>query len=70
MDLEEQIFRQKVLGRSLKQWILLYTLRIVLNFVVLALLGGSISLIYFATAQRVKCQEGEEHMKHNSKVSL
>ncbi|KAK3533065.1 hypothetical protein QTP70_006585 [Hemibagrus guttatus] len=49
MDLDEQKFRQKVSGRSLKQWILLYTLRVVLNFVVLVLLGGSISLIYFAT---------------------
>ncbi|MCJ8737478.1 hypothetical protein PDJAM_G00024440 [Pangasius djambal] len=49
MDLEEQKFRQKVSGRSLKQWILLYTLRIVLNFVVLVLLSGSIYLIYIAT---------------------
>ncbi|KAK2869432.1 hypothetical protein Q7C36_001303 [Tachysurus vachellii] len=49
MDLEEQMFRQKVLGRSLKQWILLYTLRIVLNFVVLVLLGGSIFLIHYTT---------------------
>ncbi|XP_058256179.1 transmembrane channel-like protein 7 [Hemibagrus wyckioides] len=49
MDLEEQKFRQKVSGRSLKQWIVLYILRVVLNFVVLVLLGGSIFLIYYAT---------------------
>ncbi|TSL68213.1 Transmembrane channel-like protein 7 [Bagarius yarrelli] len=49
MDLEEQMFHQKVSKRSLKQKILLYTLRIVLNFVVLCILGGSICLIYFAT---------------------
>lgn len=52
MDLEEQKFRQKVLGRSLKQWILLYALRIVLNLVVLLLMSGSIYLIYFATNEK------------------
>ncbi|XP_060797000.1 transmembrane channel-like protein 7 isoform X2 [Neoarius graeffei] len=56
MDLQEQMFRQKVLGRSLKQWILLYILRIVLNFVVLVLLVSSIYLIYFATTEMRNCQ--------------
>ncbi|KAI5101293.1 transmembrane channel-like protein 7 [Silurus meridionalis] len=55
MDLEEQKFRQKVLGRSLKQWILLYVLRIVLNIVVLLILGGSIYLIYSATTINPEC---------------
>lgn len=53
MDLEEQKFRQKVLGRSLKQWILLYVLRIALNFMVLILMGGSICLIWLVTTKLV-----------------
>ncbi|KAM9460589.1 transmembrane channel-like protein 7 [Clarias gariepinus] len=51
MDLEEQRFRQKVLGRSLKQWVLLHILRVILNFVVLVLLGSSFYLIYFSTTE-------------------
>lgn len=51
MDLEEQKFRQKVLGRSLKQWILLYVLRIALNFIVLILMGGSFYLILLVSTK-------------------
>ncbi|KAB5558928.1 hypothetical protein PHYPO_G00022860 [Pangasianodon hypophthalmus] len=65
MDLEEQKFRQKVSGRSLKQWILLYTLRIVLNFVVLVLLSSSIYLIYFATSESEDSKRSNLHWTLN-----
>ncbi|KAK1798489.1 hypothetical protein P4O66_006793, partial [Electrophorus voltai] len=48
MDLEEQRFRQKVSERSMKQWACLYFLRGILNFVVVVLLCGSFTLIYYA----------------------
>ncbi|XP_051957638.1 transmembrane channel-like protein 7 [Xyrauchen texanus] len=50
MDFEEQMFRERVQQRSLRQWVLLVLLRVVLNFLVLILLGGSFFLIYFAIA--------------------
>ncbi|XP_043108831.1 transmembrane channel-like protein 7 [Puntigrus tetrazona] len=48
MDLEEQTFKQKVQERSLRRWIELISLRILLNFIVLVFLGGSFTLICFA----------------------
>ncbi|XP_073682257.1 transmembrane channel-like protein 7 [Garra rufa] len=48
MDLEEQTFQQRVQQRSLKNWVELIFLRVLLNFVVLVLLGSSFSLIYYA----------------------
>lgn len=66
MDLEEQKFRQKVLGRSLKQWILLYVLRIALNFMVLILMGGSIYLIWFATTKLVNPEVRDEAYDSNN----
>ncbi|XP_027019025.2 transmembrane channel-like protein 7 isoform X2 [Tachysurus fulvidraco] len=72
MDLEEQLFRKKVLGRSLKQWILLYTLRIVLNFVVLVLLGGSIYLIHYTTLEsnsnNTEIVTGKRHASQKAKA--
>ncbi|KAF5905158.1 transmembrane channel-like protein 7 [Clarias magur] len=61
MDLEEQRFRQKVLSRSLKQRVLLHTLRVILNFVVLVLLGSSFYLIYFATTELEKYMTKKLH---------
>ncbi len=48
MDLEEQTFRQRVQQRSLRHWVELIFLRILLNFLVLVFLGSSFVLIYFA----------------------
>lgn len=57
MDLEEQTFQQRVQQRSLKHWVQLIFLRILLNFLVLVLLGSSFVLIYFAIQRsRVKCE--------------
>ncbi|XP_022525629.2 transmembrane channel-like protein 7 isoform X1 [Astyanax mexicanus] len=49
MDLEEQRFRLRVSQRTLKQKVVLFFLRLILNISVLALLGGSFALIYYAT---------------------
>lgn len=65
MDLEEQKFRQKVLGRSLKQWILLYVLRIALNFVVLILTGSSFYLIYHTTTESANQKIDQLHWTLN-----
>ncbi|XP_072516506.1 transmembrane channel-like protein 7 [Salminus brasiliensis] len=54
MDLEEQKFRLRVSQRTLKQWVLLYFLRVVLNLLVLLFLGGSFILIYYATIESQK----------------
>ncbi|KAF4107807.1 transmembrane channel-like protein 7 [Onychostoma macrolepis] len=48
MDLEEQTFQQRVQQRSLRHWVELIFLRILLNFLVLVFLGSSFALIYFA----------------------
>uniref|UniRef100_A0A672KGA6 Transmembrane channel-like protein n=1 Tax=Sinocyclocheilus grahami TaxID=75366 RepID=A0A672KGA6_SINGR len=48
MDLEEQTFQQRVQQRSLRHWVQLIFLRILLNVLVLVLLGSSFILIYFA----------------------
>ncbi|KTF80166.1 hypothetical protein cypCar_00031419 [Cyprinus carpio] len=56
MDLEEQTFQQRVQQRSLKHWVQLIFLRILLNFLVLVLLGSSFALIYFAIQQKTKCE--------------
>uniref|UniRef100_A0A8B9JHH3 Transmembrane channel-like protein n=1 Tax=Astyanax mexicanus TaxID=7994 RepID=A0A8B9JHH3_ASTMX len=51
MDLEEQRFRLRVSQRTLKQKVVLFFLRLILNISVLALLGGSFALIYYATIE-------------------
>ncbi|XP_051966802.1 transmembrane channel-like protein 8 isoform X2 [Xyrauchen texanus] len=48
MDLDEQMFHERVQQRSLRQWVLLIFLRVVLNFLVLILLGSSFTLIHYA----------------------
>uniref|UniRef100_A0A8C2J9U6 Transmembrane channel-like protein n=1 Tax=Cyprinus carpio TaxID=7962 RepID=A0A8C2J9U6_CYPCA len=48
MDLEEQTFQQRVQQRTLKHWVQLIFLRVLLNFLVLVLLGSAFILIYFA----------------------
>uniref|UniRef100_A0A671MDB2 Transmembrane channel-like protein n=1 Tax=Sinocyclocheilus anshuiensis TaxID=1608454 RepID=A0A671MDB2_9TELE len=48
MDLEEQTFQQRVQQRSLRHWVQLIFLRILLNVLVLVLLGSSFILIHFA----------------------
>lgn len=47
--LEEQSFSLRAAQRTLRQKVLLYLLRVILNMLVLALLGGAFYLIYFAT---------------------
>ncbi|XP_051532164.1 transmembrane channel-like protein 7 isoform X2 [Myxocyprinus asiaticus] len=54
MDLEEQMFNERVQQRSLRQWVQLVFLRVVLNFLVLILLGSSFILIYYAINQSQK----------------
>ncbi|KAL2089845.1 hypothetical protein ACEWY4_014533 [Coilia grayii] len=49
MDLEDHVFHRRVSQRTLRQWISLYVLRILLNVLVLALLGGSFYMIFVAT---------------------
>ncbi|KAM6972533.1 transmembrane channel-like protein 7 [Aplochiton taeniatus] len=56
--LEEQRFNQREAQRTLAQWVRLYFLRVILNFLVLTLLGGAFCLIYFAT---IKSQTKSEH---------
>ncbi|XP_055358665.1 transmembrane channel-like protein 7 isoform X2 [Betta splendens] len=55
--LEEQSFSLRVAQRTLCQRVRLYLLRFVLNMLVLCLLGGAFSLIYFA----IKYQDKNEH---------
>ncbi|KAJ8001564.1 hypothetical protein DPEC_G00170790 [Dallia pectoralis] len=47
--LDEEKFQQREARRTLAQWARLYLLRGLLNILVLALLGGAFSLIYYAT---------------------
>lgn len=47
--LEEQSFSLREAQRTLRQKVLLYVFRVILNLLVLALLGGAFYLIYFAT---------------------
>ncbi|XP_016105168.1 transmembrane channel-like protein 7 [Sinocyclocheilus grahami] len=57
MDLEEQTFQQRVQQRSLRHWVQLIFLRILLNVLVLVLLGSSFILIYFAIQKsQTKCE--------------
>uniref|UniRef100_A0A8C2JBA9 Transmembrane channel-like protein n=1 Tax=Cyprinus carpio TaxID=7962 RepID=A0A8C2JBA9_CYPCA len=57
MDLEEQTFQQRVQQRTLKHWVQLIFLRVLLNFLVLVLLGSAFILIYFAIEwSQIKCE--------------
>ncbi|TMS23978.1 Transmembrane channel-like protein 7 [Larimichthys crocea] len=56
--LEEQNFSMREAQRTLGQRVRLYLLRFILNLIVLSLLGGAFSLIYFATkTSQSKCME-------------
>ncbi|XP_066560640.1 transmembrane channel-like protein 7 isoform X2 [Amia ocellicauda] len=57
VDLEEEKFLQQVSRRTVKQWALIYVVRVVLNLVVLILLSGAFTFIYFATKVSQKPQE-------------
>ncbi|XP_062869204.1 transmembrane channel-like protein 7 [Trichomycterus rosablanca] len=63
MDLEEQNYKKKVSDRLLKQWILLYFLRTMINIVVLVLLCGAMCLIYYAI-------DYSKDLKYNWAVNL
>uniref|UniRef100_A0A671MD30 Transmembrane channel-like protein n=1 Tax=Sinocyclocheilus anshuiensis TaxID=1608454 RepID=A0A671MD30_9TELE len=56
MDLEEQTFQQRVQQRSLRHWVQLIFLRILLNVLVLVLLGSSFILIHFAIQTTKPCE--------------
>ncbi|KAG9334555.1 hypothetical protein JZ751_007491, partial [Albula glossodonta] len=58
LELQEESFHQRVSQRTFRQRLQLYFLRGILNFLVLTLLAGSFSLIYFATHISNKEKEG------------
>lgn len=62
MDLEEQKFHEKVQKRTMKRWVQLILLRVVLNILVLLLLTGSFILIYY-TITLSRCHEVQNPSK-------
>ncbi|XP_027138542.1 transmembrane channel-like protein 7 isoform X1 [Larimichthys crocea] len=62
--LEEQNFSMREAQRTLGQRVRLYLLRFILNLIVLSLLGGAFSLIYFAT------KKSQSTIENNWLVSL